>query len=161
MDTINRLFGIAGHLSFAQECARSVLIFFYGLLLVRLAGRRAFARWSALDIVVAIVVGSSLSRAQTGNAPLLGTIAGTALIIALHWLLARGSALSRPLSIAFEGPARTLASAGALDRPAVVSHNVSDADLAEALRQAGIEQVADARTIILEPSGRIAVLRKL
>ena len=31
--------GTENHLSFPQECARAVLIFFYGLLLLRLSGR--------------------------------------------------------------------------------------------------------------------------
>jgi hypothetical protein len=38
------------------------------------AGRRVFGRWAALDIVVAIVVGSNLSRALTGAAQLGGTL---------------------------------------------------------------------------------------
>jgi len=159
VDTFDYIFGFTGHVTLVQECARSALIFFYGLLLVRLAGRRAFARWSALDVVVAIMVGSSLSRAQTGNAPLFGTIAATAVMIGLHWTLARGSALSRSLSEIFEGPARTLAQDGTLRRRTAIAHNVSDVDLAEALRQVGLEDLKDARTVVLEPSGRIAVLR--
>ena len=35
-----------------------------------------FGRWSALDIVLAIITGSSLSRARTGSAPLWGTPVG-------------------------------------------------------------------------------------
>ena len=64
------IFGVDAHLSWAQECARAVLVFAYGLLLVRVAGRRIFGKWSALDIIVSIVVGSNLSRALTGSAEL-------------------------------------------------------------------------------------------
>ncbi len=53
-----------------QECARAILIFLYGLVLLRLSGRRTFAQWSALDVVLSIIIGSSLSRALTGSAPL-------------------------------------------------------------------------------------------
>ena len=67
------------------------MIFVFGLALVRLAGRRVFGKWAALDIVVSIIIGSNLSRALTGNAPLWGTLAGTALLMALHWLLAKRS----------------------------------------------------------------------
>lgn len=82
--TADDLFGITGQVTWVQECARAALIFAYGLLLVRVAGRRAFARWSALDIVVAIIVGSNLSRSLTGSAPLFPTIAATALLMLLH-----------------------------------------------------------------------------
>src|ERR1700742_895292 len=67
------VFGVQNHLSTAQEGARAVLIFSYGLLLLRLSGPRMFGHWSALDIVISIIVGSALARAMTGIAPLLGT----------------------------------------------------------------------------------------
>ena len=40
--TLDNLFGVTGQVTWAQECARAVLIFVYGLALVRLAGRRVF-----------------------------------------------------------------------------------------------------------------------
>lgn len=159
MNALNSVFGPTGHVSLAQECARSALIFFYGLILLRVAGRRTFAQWSALDIVVGIVVGSSLSRTLTGNAPLLGTLAATALMTGLHWLFARASAKSNKLSHLIEGSAIWLVTDGKVDRRAVVAQNVSDADLEEAMRQSGTEDVTQTRAIVLEPSGKIAVVR--
>lgn len=84
------LFGPQGHPLWWQECARAALIFAYGLALVRIAGRRVFGKWSALDIIVSVIVGSNLSRALTGSAPLFGTLAATTLLMALHWVLAQG-----------------------------------------------------------------------
>src|SRR4051794_9298062 len=92
------IFGATSHITWLQECARGVLIFFYGLALVRLAGRRVFGKWAALDIVVSIIVGSNLSRALTGNAELWGTLAATTLLILLHWILAHAAARSARLS---------------------------------------------------------------
>ena len=62
-------FGTPGHVSAAQECARAVIIFIYGVIAVRLAGRQIFAAWAAPDIIVAIIFGSTLSRALTGTRP--------------------------------------------------------------------------------------------
>jgi uncharacterized membrane protein YcaP (DUF421 family) len=156
---INFAFGTSGHMSPVQECARAALVFAYGLVLMRVSGRRTFARWSALDIVVAIVVGSSLSRVLTGNSPLLGTVAATAVLMGLHWLFARASARSERVSTLIEGPAIRLAENGRLDEARVVAHNVSKADLMEALRQGGTEDVSTTRALVLEPSGKITVMR--
>lgn len=60
-------------MSAGQECLRSIAVFAFGLALVRLAGRRMFCKWSAIDIIVSIMIGSNLSRAITGSAPFLGT----------------------------------------------------------------------------------------
>ena len=155
---VGQLFGTASHMLWWQECLRGALVFFFGLALVRIAGRRAFARWSALDIVVAIVAGSNLSRVITGNAPLGGTLAATALLMLLHWVLARASALSASWSRLVEGPCVELGRGGQLDRSAALRENVTDADLAEALRTSRIERLENAELIILEPSGRINVI---
>ena len=85
---ITSLFGEKNDLNTLQECARAIVVFLYGLALVRIAGRRMFGKWSALDIVVSIIIGSNLSRIITGNAPFVGTLAATTLLVMFHWVLA-------------------------------------------------------------------------
>jgi uncharacterized membrane protein YcaP (DUF421 family) len=159
MGALEFVFGPTGHINWWQECARAAVIFAYGLVLVRLSGRRVFGRWAALDIVVAIVVGSNLSRALTGTAPLGGTLAASALLVALHWALAQGVARSKRLSQIFEGSMVELARAGKVERSQLLHHAVSASDIEEALRQRGVERISDTRLIALEPSGKITVLK--
>ncbi|HET8612442.1 MAG TPA: YetF domain-containing protein [Sphingomonas sp.] len=159
MDLFTAIFGRMHHLTVGQECARAVLVLLYGLALVRLAGRRVFGKWSALDIIVSIMIGSALARAMTGNAPLFGTLAACAVLIALHWVLAQASARSTRLSYLLEGPPVDLGRDGEASRRLRTRHGVSDADLDEALRQSGFEKVEETRKITLEPSGKISVLK--
>lgn len=157
--TPDDLFGTTGHVTWAQECARTVVVFAYGLVLVRLAGRRVFGKWAALDIVVSIVVGSNLSRALTGGAPLWGTLAATTLLMALHWLLSHAAARSARLSRLLEGRSVRLGKGGDLEPSLLRRHAVSEADLGEALRGAGLDEASGARLLVLEPSGKISVLK--
>ena len=150
------LFGTT-HPDTGQLCARAVLILLYGLLLVRVLGRRVFGKWAALDIVVAIVIGSNLSRAMTGNAPLWGTLAATTVLMVLHILLAQLAARSRTGSQWIEGRPVTLAREGRADRRACVRHSVSTADIDEALRGHGLAELSEAQELVLEPSGTISV----
>ncbi|MFC7735152.1 DUF421 domain-containing protein [Roseomonas sp. GCM10028921] len=152
-------FGETGHVGPWQECLRAVVVFAYGLLLVRLAGRRVFGKWSALDIIVSLIIGSNLSRALTGSAPLGGTLLATTLLLALHWLLAQGAARFRPLSTLLEGSAVELARDGTARPGAMVRESISRADMDEALRGAGVEDLARTRLVMLEPSGKITVLK--
>ncbi|MBE7198833.1 MAG: DUF421 domain-containing protein [Parafilimonas terrae] len=156
---LDTLFGTGRDLTLWQECARAVLIFAYGLLLMRLSGRRTFGKWSALDIVVSIMLSSSLSRALTGSAPLFGTMAASTILVLLHWLLAQGATRSARLARLVEGAAIDLSRGGRLDEAARLRQSVSAADLAEALRQAGIDSVGETARITLEPSGKITVKR--
>ncbi len=159
MDSLDAIFGPDKGIGWEQECARAALIFFYGLLLVRVAGRRVFGRWSAVDIVVSIVVGSNLSRALTGQAPLWGTLAATSLLMALHWLVAQGAARNRWLSRLVEGGPIRLVEGGQADEALLKRHGVSLADLHEALRNNGIERVEETRLVTLEASGTVTVLK--
>ncbi len=160
METLNDIFGPDKGISWGQECARAILIFAYGLVVVRIAGRRVFGRWSAIDIVVSIIIGSNLSRALTGNAPLWGTLAGTTVLLALHWMLAQGAARMRWLSRLVEGAPIPLAERGEPDDRKMRRHGVSIADLHEALRDKGLEHVSQTRAINLEPSGKVTILKK-
>jgi uncharacterized membrane protein YcaP (DUF421 family) len=156
------LFGVQDHLTTAQEGARAVLIFAYGLALFRLIGPRVFGRWSALDFVVVIIVGSALARAMTGGAPLLGTMAAVAIIAVLHMVLAYGAAKSRAFAGVVEGKEVTLIRHGRIDHQARMRNLISEADLREALRQEGVDGEAGAgnvKAMTLEPSGKLSVVK--
>lgn len=78
----------------------------------------------------------------------------------LHWLLAHAAARSALFSRLVEGAPLPLVREGKADRAAFVHGSISQSDLEEALRQSGIEQIDDARLVMLEPSGKITVLKK-
>jgi uncharacterized membrane protein YcaP (DUF421 family) len=160
MDLLNEVFGTTNHVEWPQECARALLILTYGYTAVRLLGPRLFGRWAALDIVVSLIIGSNLSRALTGNAPLWGTLAATSLVLGVHWALAQVAARSSRLSHLIEGRSSDLIKAGAPDVGKLRRWSVSEPDVNEALRQRGLRRLDEADAIILEPSGTISVLRK-
>jgi uncharacterized membrane protein YcaP (DUF421 family) len=68
-----------------QIALRAVIVFVIGLIIVRFAARRFMGRSSPFDFVVAVIIGSSMSRTITGNTPLLATLVSIAVVIALHW----------------------------------------------------------------------------
>jgi uncharacterized membrane protein YcaP (DUF421 family) len=156
------LFGGMKDLTLAQECARAVLIFFYGLAMLRLSGRRTFAQMSAVDLVISIIVGSNLSRAMTGGVPFWGTLASVAVLVALHLALAHAVARSPRLSKLVEGGPVVLAENGTIHEKARLRCKISMADLDESLREEGLDgldDIARARKLVLEPSGKISVIK--
>ena len=127
---------------------------------MRVAGRRLFGKWSALDIVVSVIIGSNLSRAITANAPLAGTLAATTLLVLMHWLLAQAAARHSGAARLLEGHGIRLAENGEVDHRKLHKEAVSASDLAEALRQSNVEDISHTRLVVLEPSGRITILKK-
>src|ERR1700744_653481 len=139
MDAFANIFGVQNHVGLWQEAARALLIFAYGLLLLRLSGRRTFAHWSALDIVISVIAGSALGRAMTGSAPLPGTMAAAAVLVGLHVALSHLAARNRTASRILEGEAVTLADGGEIDHRTRKSYMISKNDLEAALRQEGVD----------------------
>jgi uncharacterized membrane protein YcaP (DUF421 family) len=156
---MEQIFGTADQLSLAQECARAVLIFVYGLVMLRLSGRRTFARWSALDLIISIVVGSALARTMTGSAPLMGTLAAVAVLVILHMAFSFAVARSERLSDIIEGDAITLGRGGMINHGMRRRHYISSEDLTEALRRQGVERIEDTKAIYLEANGKISVIK--
>jgi uncharacterized membrane protein YcaP (DUF421 family) len=162
VDILISIFGMQNHLTMAQEAARAVLIFIYGLVLLRISGPRMFGHWSALDIVVTIMVGSALARAMTGSAPLPGTMLAAAVMAALHVALAHWVARNSSVAHLVEGEPTKLVDHGRVDHRARIKRRISMADLNEALRQQGIDgqdHIGNVKVMMLEPSGHLSVVK--
>jgi uncharacterized membrane protein YcaP (DUF421 family) len=158
MEMMDAVFGSMGQVTIGQECARAVVLFLYGWIAVRLLGRRVFGKWAALDIIISMIIGSNLSRALTGSAPMTGTLVATTVLLLLHTLLAQGAARSRLLSRLVEGRPVRLVIDGNADAPSMRRWSISQADLEEAMRRGGFTRASDVREGVLEPSGRINLL---
>jgi uncharacterized membrane protein YcaP (DUF421 family) len=155
-----QMVGIKGDVSWWQMCIRGVIVFACGLLLVRFPGQRIFGKSTAFDIVLAVLVGSNLSRALTGNAPFLATLVATTAIVLVHWLLAHLATRSHRLAWLAKGAVVRLARDGQVDRARMARHGLTDGDLREAMREKGIERLDKVAEACLERDGRISVVPK-
>lgn len=142
-----------GSINAWQMSIRGALIFAVGVLAVRVAASRAFGKWTPLDIIFAVIVGSNLSRAMTGSAPFLPTLAATVVLVVLHTLLARAAARWGWLSYLVKGGRVQLVREGAVDRAAMHRAGVGDGDLHMALRTHGLEDLNSVQDAYLERNG--------
>jgi uncharacterized membrane protein YcaP (DUF421 family) len=152
------LVGTKGDILWWQMSIRAVLIFLFGLVLIRLFGRRAFGKQTALDIVLAIIVGSNLSRALTANSPFFPTLAATAAIVLLFWFLSHLSARSPWFSRLVKGNPIWLIRGGRADKKKMRRAGVSEGDLDEEARGSGLAGVGSVEEAVLERSGKISTI---
>jgi uncharacterized membrane protein YcaP (DUF421 family) len=156
-------FGTEHHVDLVQACMRAALVFAYGFLILRLGGRRCFGKWSALDFIISIIIGSCLARVITGEAPIAGTFAAVAVMLALHFLLAWAVSHSETMSRIIEGRTIILSHGAEVDEKVRKAHLVSHADIAEAMRDEcleGLEDLRKTKRLHLEPSGKISVVKR-
>lgn len=160
MEMFRQLIGPDEGASATQLCFRTVIIFFIGVAYVRIAGRRTFSHASPMDIVVALIVGSNLSRVMTGKAPFWPAIDASLVLVLLHRVFAILTIRWPWLAKMVKAEPVVLVRDGAPDRKAMLRHGIGEADLLESLR---IEQVCDpgeVRLATLENSGKISVVRR-
>lgn len=155
---MERLIGAdGGEILWWQMSLRAVVIFLFGLLVVRLLGRRVFGKHMALDIVVAIVIGSNLSRTLTGNAPFVPTLATTLTLFLCFWAVERLAAVWHGFGRLVKGEPILLAHHGELNRRRMRRAGISEGDIAEAARRAGLTGLDELDRAMLERSGKISV----
>jgi uncharacterized membrane protein YcaP (DUF421 family) len=147
------------HLAWWQACVRAVLIFVVGIAYIRAVGPRTFARGSPLDIVISVVIGSNLSRALTGSAAFLPTLAATAVLAALHWLFAFTTRKVPALGRLVKGEPVVLVEDGRVDEAELARQNISRGDLEEELRLKSAADPGEVRRATLERSGQVSVLK--
>jgi uncharacterized membrane protein YcaP (DUF421 family) len=138
---------------------RAIVVFAYAVALYRLLPRRAIAGSAAIDIVLAIIVASSLSRALTGNAPLFATMAATTAIGALYYAMTAVARRSDRFASAVKGKPLPLIRDGRLDLASMRAAQFGQPDIEQHLRAEGVDELRDVRRATLERDGSVSVLR--
>jgi uncharacterized membrane protein YcaP (DUF421 family) len=146
-------------LSVAQVCLRAALVYLVLIGYLRFGKKRFLGEATALDAILVIVIGSTASRAITGSAPFGSTLAGSFVLIVVHWVMSYLTERSPGLSRLTKGAATTLVQRGRVDRKALRAEHMSDEDLDEELRQHGIDDARQIKEARLERSGRLSVIR--
>lgn len=158
-DSIHDLIGRDGaSIAWWQMTIRAAVVFLFGLVIVRLFGQRAFGRQTVLDVILAIVIGSNLSRTMTASAPLLPTLAASAGLVLIYWAFNHLAARWHRISWLVKGGVIQIAHDGHMDRKAMARAGISRGDLEEAMRRSGIDSLDQVRSAYLERNGKISVL---
>lgn len=161
METFHYLIGQdTPHIAWWQMSLRAVIIFLYAILLYRVAPRRSFSNLSAQDIVLTVVLGSSLSRSLTGNAPLLPTLAATGLLVVLYVSVTALAPRSKVVSRLLKGRPITLVRDGEVDDEAFRKAHFGENDIAELLRLNGLRDLSEVEEARLERNGQVSVIPK-
>jgi hypothetical protein len=74
-------------LNLGQMGLRASVIYIAALMTVRLVGDRRFiGKYAALDVLLTVILGSTLSRAINGSAPFFESLGAALVLVGMHWL---------------------------------------------------------------------------
>lgn len=148
-------------LAWGQFAARAALIYFAGIALIRLGKSRLLSRTTPVDVILAFVFGSVLSRAITGSAPLSGTIVAAATLVVIHSVLTALAFYSPFWGRLIKGHTHVLVADGEINWENMRHSHISERDLLEALRVSShVDDVSSVQLAIKERSGEIGIVTK-
>lgn len=156
------IFGLnADELSTGHILVRCVFIYILGIALVRLGNKRFVGRMSAFDFLLAIIIGSMLSRAITSSTQFFSILAACLLLILLHRTFSTIAARSDKFGNWIKGSERLIVKDGEILWKEMRKSNLSEQDLIQNLRLNGntadVKEVKEAR---LERNGDISVIKR-
>lgn len=154
------LLGIdSGDLTVWQMGLRAVIIYITAIIFVKVGEKRFMGKNTAFDMILGIMLGSVLSRAITGNAPFIQTVAAGALLVSLHWLFAVASYYSDWFGSLVKGGERTLIRDGSIQWDNMRKSHITRKDLEAALYINGrVSDPSEVKIARFERSGDISVI---
>ena len=146
-----------GEVNAGQMALRAILIYGFTLAIVRLGSKRFLSEATAFDVIVAIMLGSVMSRAINGSAPFVPTVLAGVVLLGLHWLFAVLAFHTSWFGSLVKGDPVLLIKDGTVQRQGMRRGSVSSQDLAQALRlQTNQTDPATIQLAYLERNGQIS-----
>jgi uncharacterized membrane protein YcaP (DUF421 family) len=139
---------------------RTLLMYFFVLVMLRLMGKREIGKLSVFDLVISIMIAEIAVIAIDSERPLLHSVAPIALLVLTQMGLAYLSLKSRRLRQLFDGKPSVLISDGKLNWREMRKQRYTLDDLAVQLRENQVLSVDDVQLAVLEPTGKLSVIPK-
>lgn len=142
-----------------QAALRTVLVYVSALALVRLGSKRFLSQATAFDVIVAIMLGSIMSRAVDSSSPFLPTLLVAGVLVGLHWLFALLAYHTSWFGSLVKGERVQLIKDGEIQEDGMRRGSITEDDLKQALRtQTRQTDPAKVKLAYLERNGEISII---
>ncbi|MBW3581581.1 MAG: DUF421 domain-containing protein [Euryarchaeota archaeon] len=135
------------------------IVYSAALLILRLGKNRFLGKNTAFDVVLGFILGSTLSRAVNGDAPILASIVAAALLVIIHYIIAVVTYRSDGMGRLIKGSPEALVLDGEIIWENMDRHKIGRRDLEESMRVRGqVVQVEDIKVAFFERNGKISIV---
>jgi uncharacterized membrane protein YcaP (DUF421 family) len=145
----------------AEKILRPILVYFFLIIGLRLAGKRELAQVNAFDLIVLLTLSNTVQNAIIGNDnSVSGGFIGAATLLALNHGLVRFLHRHRKLDRLLEGRPDILMRNGKIEMHNLDRELITKAELVAAAHKQGISSLKDVERCVLEPNGTISFIQK-
>jgi uncharacterized membrane protein YcaP (DUF421 family) len=145
----------------AEKVIRSVLIYVFLVVALRLVGKRELGQTNTLDLVVLLLIANAVQNGIIGNdLSVTGAVIGAVVLFAVNELFNRTTYLLPWTGRALEGDPTYLVKNGKTDRKELFKSSISLPELRAIARRQGFANLDDVKTAILETNGAVSMFDK-
>ncbi|MFN8323514.1 MAG: DUF421 domain-containing protein [Chitinophagales bacterium] len=148
-------------LSLLLISAKSIAIYLFILLALRLFGKKELAQLSVVDLVFILLISNSVQNAMVGSDnTLLGGMAAATGLFVINYIFKLLLKKFPSLSHIVQGDELMLIYKGKILRSHLDKSMITQEELHAAVREHGVESIKDVDLAILEVDGNISVLSR-
>jgi uncharacterized membrane protein YcaP (DUF421 family) len=146
---------------FLEIIARSALVYAFIYVGLRVSGKREMSQLSLVDFVVLLLLANAVQNAMIGpDTSLVGGVLAAGTLLLLDSIVARLLYYFPRLRKVAEGSPSVLILRGEVIATNMRREQISEANLAAALREHGFQGVSEVEIAVLETNGAISMVGK-
>jgi uncharacterized membrane protein YcaP (DUF421 family) len=140
-----------------EKILRPLIVYFFLILVLRLAGKRELAQLNPFDLVVLLTLSNTVQNAIIGNDnSVSGGLIGAATLIIANFFVVRFVYNHRKIERIVEGDPDVLIKSGKVLRDRLEKEVITVAELEAAAHKQGFGSLDDVETATIEPEGAIS-----
>ncbi|MBA4196669.1 MAG: DUF421 domain-containing protein [Chitinophaga sp.] len=138
---------------------KSIVIYLFIIAAIRIFGKKELAQLSVIDLVFILLISNSVQNAMVGtDSSLAGGIVAALGLFICNYIFKLLLRRSEKFSKIVQGEKIILVVGGKLDEVALKKSMLTKEEIEMAVREHGVDTIADADLVILEVDGNITVL---
>lgn len=140
---------------------RTFFIYLIIIMVYRFMGKREIGQLSIVDFVVSIMIAElAVISIESPEKPMIQSLIGIGILLIAQIVFAYVSLKSERLREIIDGKPSVIIDRGKIDEGEMKKQRYNFADLLIQLRENGVSKVSDVEFAILEPTGRLSVIKK-
>ena len=144
-----------------ERIVRAILVYFFVVVALRLAGKREIGALNPFDLVVLLFLSNILQNSIIGNdLSITGGLIGAATLLLLNYAVQRFLFDHQALDRVLEGEATVLIEDGKILHENLKKELVTEDVLIVAVHKQGLLDIADVEKAVLETDGNISVFAR-
>lgn len=148
-------------ISIIEKIIRPVIVYFFLVIGLRLAGKRELAQLNPFDLVVLLTLSNTVQNAIIGNDnSVAGGLIGATTLLVVNYLVVRFLFKHQKLDRLVEGDADVLIERGEINHDRLEKELITLTELDSAAHKQGFASLDEVERAVLEPGGTFSFIGK-